>query len=349
MTTSIRSKISKQEIIAFIVVIISAILFGTTVANAQGNGKARIKIDISENGKVTSIDTVVNVEDVDLITRKYDSPNAQNRSVSVEIKSDDNKPAKNRKKKGKGEEEKVIIRKFDSSSDRMRNGSDERNIVIEKNSDDEWENMRREMSDLQMRLKDEMEKIQGFTFELRTDDGEPFEFNFDVPPCPAMPPLPPINTEHSNFRFDRNHFSDLPDSLMSDDYLLIPGNANEAPPVLEKTIEGKDGQKIFVYKVDPARKSNKDMQKEERNTIEKLSLYPNPNEGRFSLSFNSKSGNDIVISIDDVAAKNVFNEKLEKFQGDYFKTFDFKDKAKGTYTLTVSSGDDTVIKKFVIQ
>jgi hypothetical protein len=79
--------------------------------------------------------------------------------------------------------------------------------------------------------------------------------------------------------------------------------------------------------------------------MENMKLYPNPNDGKFNLNFNLKSKGDAEVTVYNVEGKQVYNEKLLDFQGEYNKPIDISSNAKGIYFVKIRQGDHTQVKK----
>jgi subtilisin-like proprotein convertase family protein len=86
----------------------------------------------------------------------------------------------------------------------------------------------------------------------------------------------------------------------------------------------------------------------EEFALENFSLYPNPNKGEFSLSFNSQSGEAIGVAVHDISgrlvqtinynATSTFNENIS-----------LKNVSAGMYLISVTDQDRTVTKKLIIE
>jgi outer membrane lipoprotein-sorting protein len=117
--------------------------------------------------------------------------------------------------------------------------------------------------------------------------------------------------------------------------------------VLEKEIITSDGEKIFVYK--------RKLPKEEQSRISasmpitKLKVYPNPGDGKFSLSFTSNTKADVEISITDAKGTAVYSKTIDNFSGEYFNEVNISDKGKGTYYLKITQGEDSITKKILVE
>ncbi len=69
-------------------------------------------------------------------------------------------------------------------------------------------------------------------------------------------------------------------------------------------------------------------------------LFPNPNDGRFELSFTVPSGGNYIIEILNALGQVVQTEKLDDLANKYSGHFDISDKGKGVYLLTIRNSDN---------
>ncbi len=83
--------------------------------------------------------------------------------------------------------------------------------------------------------------------------------------------------------------------------------------------------------------------------IDNMNFYPNPNNGKFNLSFNLAEKGDAEISILNTEGKIVYKEKLANFTGNYDKEIDISKNAKGIYFVKVEQGQNTQMKKIVLE
>lgn len=141
-----------------------------------------------------------------------------------------------------------------------------------------------------------------------------------------------------------------------DDHIVIIGDKDEKPPVLEKVISSKKGKQIFVYKRSgSSRGSGKnekdtwhDDQKANKPDIHNLHYYPNPTSGKIKLTFRSDEKGDITIQVLDGNSKEVFSEKINDFEGGYSKEIDLGGRSKGNYFLKIVQGEKSITKKIVL-
>ncbi len=82
--------------------------------------------------------------------------------------------------------------------------------------------------------------------------------------------------------------------------------------------------------------------------VDELKFYPNPNSGKFNLTFELKNKETTTIRIYDMNGREVYNETLKDFIGKYSKDIDISDKEKGTYFMQISQNDKSMVKKIVL-
>lgn len=90
-----------------------------------------------------------------------------------------------------------------------------------------------------------------------------------------------------------------------------------------------------------------------KTTIQKsnsdLSIYPNPNDGHFTLLLEQSEKAKTNITITDSQGKIVYEENLGKFSGKYAKQIDLKKFGAGTYIITVKQGNNKNVQKVIVQ
>lgn len=80
-----------------------------------------------------------------------------------------------------------------------------------------------------------------------------------------------------------------------------------------------------------------------------ISVFPNPNNGTFTIAFEQKNKLKTAIRIVDGQGKVVFKEKLGNFSGSYRKEVDLKKQGPGMYIVTVQQGDETSTRKVIVE
>ncbi|MEM6269103.1 MAG: PKD domain-containing protein [Bacteroidota bacterium] len=80
-----------------------------------------------------------------------------------------------------------------------------------------------------------------------------------------------------------------------------------------------------------------------------VSLYPNPNDGRFNLEFsglNSTTG--IEMRVMNMNGQIILESKIEE-QGSFVKEIDMTRFAKGMYLMQISAEDEQILQRFVVE
>lgn len=82
--------------------------------------------------------------------------------------------------------------------------------------------------------------------------------------------------------------------------------------------------------------------------LQKLSLSPNPSNGRFDLAFSLEKTEAVVVQFLSLDGKQVYGETLNDFNGQYRNSIDISDQPAGVYVLQVIQGEQFNSKKIVI-
>ena len=82
--------------------------------------------------------------------------------------------------------------------------------------------------------------------------------------------------------------------------------------------------------------------------ISNLSIYPNPNDGYFTIEFSSLITQDLKVKITNAIGEIVFIDNTESYMGEYKKQINLKDYANGIYFLEIETHKGTVNKKIVL-
>jgi hypothetical protein len=325
-----------REIIAWIVLACAIILFSVTVSMAQDRkeNKSEIKIKIQKDtdGKQVNIDTTISADQLSALKEYL-------KDLDIDFDADA------------------------WGSDKAMDGG---NMVLHfkhpqmKKEDREafekdMEKFNKEMQDLDHEIEDLHIEMFGF------GDGNPenFDFHIQVPNTPDAPMPPNVfyfdDGDHNDsecqhgkkFSYQYRYSNDeVPDSLQGEDHIILHGKKGEEAPAFEKEIITKDGDKIFVYK----RKLPKEEAKISASMpITRVKVYPNPGDGKLTVSFSSNTKADVTISITDAKGAEVYNKTIDGFSGEYSNQVDISGKGKGTYYLKISQGEDSVTKKILVE
>lgn len=83
-------------------------------------------------------------------------------------------------------------------------------------------------------------------------------------------------------------------------------------------------------------------------TFENFSLYPNPNNGAFTIRFHTASNNKISIGVFDLEGRKIM-EKAYENQGDFNQDIELSAAQAGIYLVTITDGNAKMIKKISIR
>jgi hypothetical protein len=326
-----KRNITIKETLAWILLAGAAFLLTATIAFAQEKkpGKKNtttIKIIKNEDGKTTKIDTTFEAGDEEVVEKVL-----RDLGLEHDMSFDFNAPEPPA-----------------APGDRRRM----KMFHYEGMSKEDKEKLKEEMKDLKEEMGELHEKLKDIHIEIFSDEDGKGDISNSY--SFTMPPVPPMTDEDFNFsdgdckrkmRHGNFFFHHL-DSLSDNDHAVIMGDEDEQPPVFEKEVKGKHGEKVFVYKRSkPADK----MSKEEAEDKSGIKLFPNPNDGKFSIRFHSDTKDELRVKIYNAQGKEVYSETLKDFTGDYSNEFDLSAKGKGSYIIKIAQGKKTMAEKFVIE
>jgi hypothetical protein len=84
---------------------------------------------------------------------------------------------------------------------------------------------------------------------------------------------------------------------------------------------------------------------DEKNMISGIKLFPNPNDGTFTLQFNSAKVQDISFQVSSSAGNKIIENKESISAGPYRKTFNLENLTSGTYYLVISDSHGRMINR----
>lgn len=80
-----------------------------------------------------------------------------------------------------------------------------------------------------------------------------------------------------------------------------------------------------------------------------ISVFPNPNNGNFTVKLSSDNNNTIRMQIRNVVGESIYSEENINVNGEFVKTIDFSRYAEGIYFLVIESGNKVATEKIVVQ
>ena len=82
--------------------------------------------------------------------------------------------------------------------------------------------------------------------------------------------------------------------------------------------------------------------------LDSFSIYPNPNNGNFTVQFNSSTTNDIKIAIVDMRGREVFSKSYQN-SGLFNQNLQLNNLQAGVYLVNVQDGNKKEVKKIIIE
>jgi hypothetical protein len=83
-------------------------------------------------------------------------------------------------------------------------------------------------------------------------------------------------------------------------------------------------------------------------TIEDLKIYPNPNQGRFNIQFQTPIQTEFEIQVFNIQGKSLYKKTYDVF-GRFDKNLDLGQLSSGLYLIQVKDGFQTMTKKLIIE
>ncbi|MFT3794770.1 reprolysin-like metallopeptidase [Flavobacterium sp.] len=82
--------------------------------------------------------------------------------------------------------------------------------------------------------------------------------------------------------------------------------------------------------------------------FDQFALFPNPNNGDFTVRFNSASGNKINIAVHDMRGRKIFDQTYHN-SGLFNETISLKSKQAGVYLVSIADGDNKITKRIIVE
>ena len=82
--------------------------------------------------------------------------------------------------------------------------------------------------------------------------------------------------------------------------------------------------------------------------FENFALYPNPNNGSFTVKFDSESNSAINITVNDIRGRKI-SEKNYTSNGLFSEDIQLNNVQAGIYLVTIKDGAKQIVKKVVVQ
>ncbi|MCD4725076.1 MAG: T9SS type A sorting domain-containing protein [Bacteroidales bacterium] len=80
-----------------------------------------------------------------------------------------------------------------------------------------------------------------------------------------------------------------------------------------------------------------------------VSIFPNPNNGTFTVKFSSANNENVKMKIMSIVGEVVYNEEELSVNGEFIKVIDLSKYAKGVYFLMIENNNKILTEKIVVQ
>ena len=84
-------------------------------------------------------------------------------------------------------------------------------------------------------------------------------------------------------------------------------------------------------------------------TIDNLTIYPNPSRDVFNITFTSEEVQDLQLRVLNVIGEIIYTQDLQQFVGEYVKQVDLHQHTKGIYFLEITTNNGVINKKLILQ
>lgn len=151
--------------------------------------------------------------------------------------------------------------------------------------------------------------------------------------------------------------------MLEDDDMEVITNGDEK--IIKHKINGKEGKctEVIILKMGTCKIKIEDFSRKEKAQLpdalemkakdklkpDNLKYFPNPNEGKFTLSFDLPENGDAIITIFDMAGKELFRDSTTAQSESYESQIDISEYGKGTYILKIEIGDKACSKKIIVE
>ena len=86
----------------------------------------------------------------------------------------------------------------------------------------------------------------------------------------------------------------------------------------------------------------------QESEFEVFSIYPNPNDGEFTLNLNSTSNEDIHVTVYDIRGRSIYNNSFVN-TSEFNQVIDLNSIQSGVYLVNVTDGDRKTVKRIIVE
>lgn len=83
--------------------------------------------------------------------------------------------------------------------------------------------------------------------------------------------------------------------------------------------------------------------------LDALTLYPNPSNGKFDLSFQAPEEGNLEVQVRDLQGRTVYEESASEFNGIYQNNIDISEESAGVYFLSITLNGKSTTKKMIME
>ncbi|MBF9251702.1 T9SS type A sorting domain-containing protein [Pontibacter sp. 172403-2] len=113
---------------------------------------------------------------------------------------------------------------------------------------------------------------------------------------------------------------------------VLTATAQARPPVVGQVTQADKEKPLSVEQVD-----------------QDISIYPNPSEGIFTISVSNLSAHTADLRILNVIGNEILHEKLTRGEGQFAKTIDLSNLAKGLYYVKLETDNFSAVRRVIIK
>ncbi|MES2619657.1 MAG: T9SS type A sorting domain-containing protein [Bacteroidota bacterium] len=85
------------------------------------------------------------------------------------------------------------------------------------------------------------------------------------------------------------------------------------------------------------------------NSVYGLNVFPNPNQGKFTLKYTVEETQNVVLHIQNIMGQTIAIENLVNFPGEFVQEIDARDWSKGVYFIAIETAKGNLNRKIIVQ
>ncbi|MFA7444319.1 MAG: reprolysin-like metallopeptidase [Flavobacteriaceae bacterium] len=158
----------------------------------------------------------------------------------------------------------------------------------------------------------------------------------------------PVNTSHVNILLSTNGGTTFPIVLAANtpndgsEEITVPGvNTNNARIMVEAVNN-------IYFAVNSTSFPITGTVSTEDFKLDNFTVYPNPNNGTFTVAFDSQTSNDITISVYDIRGRQILSQQYQN-TGTFNQNISLNNVEAGIYMVNVEDGNTKEIRKIVVE